>query len=144
MNKKEVSIILPTYNREYIVGKAIESVLKQTYTDFELLIIDDGSTDHTEQVVASYNDKRICYYRMPENGGQSKTRNCGMQMAKYDYVAFEDSDDLWRPEKLEAQMNAIMNAASDVGMVYHKFRYDLGEGRSMTLPDHGNCLWMYL
>lgn len=134
--KEPVSIILPTYNRGNIIPKAIVSVLRQSYTNFELLIIDDGSTDQTEQVVESYNDKRICYYRMQENGGQSKARNCGMQMAKYDYVAFEDSDDLWRPEKLEAQMNAIMNAASDVGMVYHKFRYDLGEGRSMTLPDH--------
>lgn len=134
--KEPVSIILPTYNRGNIIPKAIVSVLRQSYTNFELLIIDDGSTDQTEQVVESYNDKRICYYRMQENGGQSKARNCGMQMAKYDYVAFEDSDDLWRPEKLETQMNAIMNAASDVGMVYHKFRYDLGEGRSMTLPDH--------
>ena len=78
--------------------------------------------------------KRISYYRMQENGGQSKARNCGIQMAKYDYLAFEDSDDLWRPEKLEVQMNVIKNVASDVGMVYHKFRYDLGEGRSMTLP----------
>lgn len=135
MKQEPVSIVLPTYNRAGIISKAIKSVLAQTYTDFELLIIDDGSTDHTEQVVASYNDKRICYYRMLENGGQSKARNCGIQMAKYDYLAFEDSDDLWRPEKLEAQMNAIKNTASDVGMVYHKFRYDLGEGCSITLPD---------
>ena len=133
-NVEPVSIILPTYNRAHMVGNAIESVLAQSYTEFELLIIDDGSTDHTEQVVASYNDKRISYYRMQENGGQSKARNCGIQMAKYDYLAFEDSDDLWRPEKLEVQMNVIKNVASDVGMVYHKFRYDLGEGRSMTLP----------
>lgn len=78
MNKKAVSIILPTYNREHMVGKAIESVLKQSYTDFELIIIDDSSTDKTEQVIASYNDKRIRYYRMQENGGQSKARNRGM------------------------------------------------------------------
>ena len=136
MGKKEpVSIILPTYNRGNIISKAIVSVLRQSYTNFELLIIDDGSTDQTEQVVGAYNDKRISYYRMLENGGQSKARNCGMQIAKYDYFAFEDSDDLWRPEKLEAQMNAIKNTVQDVGMVYHKFRYDLGEGRSITLPD---------
>lgn len=124
MNKKAVSIILPTYNREHMVGKAIESVLKQSYTDFELIIIDDGSTDKTEQVIASYNDKRIRYYRMQENGGQSKARNRGMQMAKYDYLAFEDSDDLWRPEKLEVQMNAMKKADLDVGIIYHKFQYD--------------------
>lgn len=135
MNKKAVSIILPTYNREHMVGKAIESVLKQSYTDFELIIIDDGSTDKAEQVIASYNDKRIRYYRMQENGGQSKARNRGMQMAKYDYLAFEDSDDLWRPEKLEVQMNAMKKADLDVGIIYHKFQYDLGEEHSIILPD---------
>lgn len=130
-----VSIILPTYNRADRVGKAIESVLAQTYTDFELLVIDDGSTDETEQVVTGYMDKRVHYYRMEENGGQSKARNCGMQLAQYDYLAFEDSDDLWRPGKLEIQMETMQGAGQDVGMVYHKFRYDLGEGRGMVLPD---------
>ncbi|MDD6571652.1 MAG: glycosyltransferase family 2 protein [Thermoflexaceae bacterium] len=134
-NTEPVSIILPTYNRAHRVGKAIESVLKQTYTDFELLVIDDGSTDETEQVVTRYMDKRVHYYRMAENGGQSKARNCGMQMAQYDYLAFEDSDDLWRPEKLKVQMETMQGAEQDVGMVYHKFRYDLGEGRGMVLPD---------
>ena len=130
-----VSIILPTYNRADRVGKAIESVLTQTYPDFELLVIDDGSTDETEEVVTRYGDKRVHYYRMAENGGQSKARNCGMQMAQYDYLAFEDSDDLWRPEKLKVQMEVMQGAEHDVGMVYHKFRYDLGEGRGMVLPD---------
>ena len=132
---ESVSIILPTYNRAHRVGKAIESVLAQTYTDFELLVIDDGSTDETEQVVTGYRDKRVHYYRMAENGGQSKARNCGMQLAQYDYLAFEDSDDLWRPGKLEIQMETMQGAGQDVGMVYHKFRYDLGEGRGMVLPD---------
>lgn len=130
-----VSIILPTYNRADKVGKAIKSVLAQSYTDFELLVIDDGSTDQTEAIVTAYEDKRVHYYRMEENGGQSRARNCGMQMAQYDYLAFEDSDDLWRPGKLKAQMDAIRYAKQDVGMVYHKFRYDLGEGHGMILPD---------
>jgi glycosyltransferase involved in cell wall biosynthesis len=134
-NTKPVSIILPTYNRAQKVGKSIESVLRQTYTDFELLVIDDGSTDNTEEVVNGYKDNRVHYYRMPENGGQSKARNQGMKLAQYDYLAFEDSDDLWRSGKLEAQMCAMQNADKNVGMIYHKFRYDLGEGRSMTLPD---------
>ena len=113
---ESVSIILPTYNRADRVGKAIESVLAQTYTDFELLVIDDGSTDETEQVVTGYMDKRVHYYRMEENGGQSKARNCGMQLAQYDYLAFEDSDDLWRPGKLEIQMETMQGAGQDVGM----------------------------
>lgn len=130
-----VSIILPTYNRAARVGKAIESVLAQTYENFELIVVDDGSADETEKVVTSYMDSRIRYHRMPENGGQSKARNCGMKLARYDYLAFEDSDDLWRPGKLKAQMDALCNAGTNVGMVYHKFRYDLGEGRGMVLPD---------
>ena len=108
-----VSIILPTYNRANQIGKAIESVLAQTYEDFELIVVDDGSTD----------------------GGQSRARNCGMKLARYDYLAFEDSDDLWRPGKLKAQMEAMRNAGTNVGMVYHKFRYGLGAGRGMVLPD---------
>ena len=138
--KEPVSIILPTYNRANKVGRAIDSVLAQTYIDFELLIIDDGSTDQTEEIVKAYKDDRICYYRLEVNSGQSRARNYGMQMAKYDYLAFEDSDDLWRPGKLEAQMNAMLHADSDTGMVYHKFRYDLGEGRGITLPDEKICL----
>ncbi len=136
MQKKEmVSIVLPTYNRAAKVGKAIESVLGQTYSDFELIVVDDGSTDNTEQVVNGYHDKRIIYHRMAENGGQARARNCGMEIAQYDYIAFEDSDDLWRPQKLERQMDAMLNAKPSVGLVYHKLRYDLGEGRCITLPD---------
>ena len=130
-----VSIILPTYNRADKLGDAIGSVLAQNYETFELLVIDDGSTDQTETLINSYEDKRVRYYRMEKNSGQSKARNVGMQMAKYDYLAFEDSDDLWRQGKLEAQMDAMLHADPDVGMVYHKFRYDLGDGRGMTLPD---------
>ena len=74
------------------------------------MVIDDGSTDETENVVAQYGDKRVCYYRFDENCGQSRARNYGMQMAQYDYLAFEDSDDLWRPEKLKVQMDAMQNA----------------------------------
>lgn len=131
---KWISIVLPTYNRARIIGKAIESVLNQTYPYFELLIIDDGSSDDTERVVASYQDERIKYHKMPQNGGQSKARNYGMQQAQYDYIAFEDSDDLWRPTKLELQMQ-MMEADAELGFVYHKFLYDLGEGRSITMPD---------
>lgn len=89
-----VSIVLPTYNRAGKVGKAVESVLAQTYPYFELIVVDDGSTDDTEQIIRSYHDDRIVYYKMQQNGGQSKARNCGIQMAQYDYIAFEDSDDL--------------------------------------------------
>ena len=102
-----VSIILPTYNRADKLGDAIGSVLAQNYETFELLVIDDGSTDQTETLINSYEDKRVRYYRMEKNSGQSKARNVGMQMAKYDYLAFEDSDDLWRQGKLEGTRAVI-------------------------------------
>lgn len=133
-HKDWVSIILPTYNRAEKIGRAIESVLNQTYPYFELLVIDDGSTDDTKQVVASYEDERVHYHKMPQNGGQSKARNFGMQLAKYEYIAFEDSDDLWRPKKLELQMCALLEDEM-AGFAYHKLQYDLGEGRCITLPD---------
>lgn len=136
MNQQEpVSIILPTYNRADKVGKAIESVLAQTFKNFELIIVDDGSTDQTETVIAEYKDQRIRYYKLQKNGGQSRARNFGLQKAGYKYIAFEDSDDLWHPQKLEAQMEAMLHAGSKVGLVYHKFRYDLGDGMGITLPD---------
>lgn len=135
MEKEYVSIVLPTYNREKKLGKAIESVLKQSYSYFELLVIDDGSTDGTEQVVNSYKDERLQYHKLLQNGGQSKARNYGMQLAKYDYIAFEDSDDLWHPKKLERQMQAMAAAGEKAGFCYHKLKYDMGKGRYFIMPD---------
>lgn len=133
--KPYVSIILPTYNRADVLGAAIESVLKQTYSWFELIVIDDGSTDHTEEIVNGYQDDRIRYYKLKKNGGQSKARNYGIKLSVYDYIAFEDSDDLWMPQKLELQLRAFEQADNRTGICYHKFRYDLGEGRECIMPD---------
>lgn len=130
-----VSVILPTYNRAHCLGRAIQSVLSQTHEKLELLIIDDGSTDDTESLVRSYTDRRIKYFRFEENGGQSKARNYGMQMASYDYLAFEDSDDIYLPRKLELQLGALAGTDDAAGICYHKFRYDLGMGQSCILPD---------
>lgn len=134
MEHQSVSIILPTYNRAHIIKKSIDSVLAQTYTDFELLIIDDGSTDETEQVIAEYQDSRIVYHKLPQNGGQSKARNYGITQAKYDVIAFEDSDDIWYPTKLEKQMDILMKADASVGMVYHKLKYEIEDYGTLILP----------
>lgn len=131
---ESVSIILPTYNRERLLGAAIESVLSQTYPYFELLIVDDGSTDGTESLVKGYSDERISYYRMQENGGQSKARNYGIKKAKYQYLAFEDSDDIWYPDKLEKQMKAMLSAPEGVGIVYHKVKYETEEYGTVIVP----------
>lgn len=100
----KVSVILPTYNRGETVKKAIESVLGQTFTDFELLVIDDGSADCTEQVVCAIGDTRIRYIKLSDNQGVSAARNRGIELADSEWIAFEDSDDLWHSDKLEKQL----------------------------------------
>lgn len=109
MIKKEplVSIITPSYNAERYIEDTINSVLKQSYSNFEMLIVDDNSTDNTRKIVEKYSkqDKRIKLFILSEKGGASEARNKALKEAKGKYIAFLDSDDLWKPEKLEKQIN---------------------------------------
>lgn len=102
-----VTVITPTYNRADKLPTAIESVLDQTFENFEYIIVDDASTDHTQSVVDSYNDDRIRYLRHEENKRQAAARNTGIKAANGDFVAFLDSDDAWNKKKLEIQANWI-------------------------------------
>lgn len=104
MNDKLVSVIIPTYNRGSFIKETINSVLNQTYQNFEILVIDDGSTDNTKEIVHSFNDQRIQYIHQKHSGFPAVARNTGMKIAKGEYIAFLDSDDLWFPQKLEKQM----------------------------------------
>jgi len=97
-----ISIVIPTYNRADRLREAIQSVVDQTFSDWELIIVDDGSTDSTEKVVGSFDDDRIYCFRQ-ENKGVSAARNLGILAARGDLVAFLDSDDRWEPKKLEVQ-----------------------------------------
>ena len=117
-NDPEVSVILPTYNRAQLIMRSIKSVLDQTYGNFELIVIDDGSTDDTERVMSSFVDKRVRYIRYEKNSGAAVARNVGVNSARGKYIAFQDSDDAWMPEKLEKQMKAFESAGSDLGVVY--------------------------
>lgn len=101
-----ISIITPTYNCERFIGETIESVLKQSYKNWEMIIVDDCSTDNTYDVVRKYadNDSRIKYYLLEENSGAAVARTKAMQLATGDYIAFLDSDDLWISNKLECQL----------------------------------------
>jgi len=118
MNNGLVSIVVPTYNRAYCLARTIDSVVAQTYTTFEILIIDDGSTDNTRELVASMaaRDGRIRYLYQ-QNAGVCAARNCGLRAARGDYIALLDSDDVWKPWKLEVQL-ACLNFLPEVGMIW--------------------------
>lgn len=103
-----ISVIIPTYNRKDALIRAIDSVLSQTYTDFELIIVDDGSTDDTSLMFKDNdNENGKIKYIYQENGGVSKARNTGIKFAKGDFIAFLDSDDEWLPKKLEKQVDFL-------------------------------------
>jgi glycosyltransferase involved in cell wall biosynthesis len=103
-----VSVVLPVHNRQDLVRRSIDSVLAQTMRDFELLVIDDCSTDATAEVVEAYcSDPRVRLHRCATNLGPSGARNQGIELARGRYVAFQDSDDRWFPEKLERQIEAL-------------------------------------
>jgi glycosyltransferase involved in cell wall biosynthesis len=112
-----VSVIIPTHNRAKLIGKAIKSVLNQTYQDFEIIIVDDGSTDNTEETVKSFNNFKIRYISHSNNRGISAARNTGIRASRGKYIALLDSDDEWLPEKLDQQIKVFQNASSEVGVV---------------------------
>lgn len=112
-----ISVIIPTYNRGNYLCSAIKSVLNQTFEDFEIVVVDDASTDNTRQVVDKFDDKRIRYIRHKENKGGSAARNTGIKRSKAKFIAFLDDDDLWMPSKLEKQLDLI-NTNLETGAVY--------------------------
>lgn len=100
----KITVVIPVYNRDQYVGEAIKSILAQTFTDFELLVIDDGSTDQSREVVRSYHDPRVRLECNETNEGIPKTRNTGLRLARGEYLAFLDSDDWAYPERLAKQV----------------------------------------
>lgn len=107
MVKDLVSIITPVYNCSKYISATIESVQKQTYVDWEMILIDDCSPDNSAAIIAEYakNDKRIRYIKQPQNGGAALARNVGLDAAKGRYIAYLDADDIWLPNKLERQID---------------------------------------
>ena len=99
-----VSIIMPSYNTAKFISETIDSVLAQTYENWELIIVDDCSKDDTDTVVARYTDPRIRYLKNEVNSGAAVSRNRALREAKGRWIAFLDSDDLWTPEKLQKQI----------------------------------------
>ena len=124
-NKNEhlVSIIIPTYNHASYLGRALQSVINQTYTDWEAIVIDNHSTDKTDQVMLKFKDPRIKYLKINNDGIIAKSRNKGIKVAKGKWVAFLDSDDWWTSDKLKM---CLSFANENVDLIYHdlKIEYD--------------------
>ncbi len=128
----KVSVVIPAYNAEQFIREALDSVLAQTYRDFEVLVVDDGSTDSTREIVASYGEPVRCIEQA--NAGPSAARNRGVREARGELIAFLDADDLWMPEKL-AEQAPLFDAEGRVGLVYCQAERIGADGRILTTPD---------
>lgn len=126
-----ISIVIPTYNRYNIVGRAVKSCLAQTYDNIEIIVVDDGSADDTERVIKAFKDPRIIYIRHTENKGVAVARNTGIAKARGRYIAFLDSDDEFGPEKLAMQKGSFEKLDPRPGLVYTNFRLE-ENGRMRT------------
>ena len=102
--KNLVSIVMPSYNTASYIEKSVQSVINQTYTNWELIIVDDCSTDNTDEVLSKIHDDRTRYFKNDKNSGAAVSRNKALREARGQWIAFLDSDDLWMPEKLEKQI----------------------------------------
>ena len=114
-----VSIIMPSWNTENYIAKSIQSVIDQTYKNWELIIVDDCSSDHTDEIVASFQDERIIYLKNEQNRGAALTRNKALREAQGEWIAFLDSDDLWEPQKLEYQIRFMKK--NNLIFLYHEY-----------------------
>ena len=123
MNEPLVSIITPVYNAERFLSDTIKSVQNQTYKNWEILLIDDCSKDNSAQIIKEFQkyDNRIKYIKLKKNSGASVSRNEGIRNAKGRFIAFVDSDDIWKPEKLEIQIKYMLK--ENLGFTFTSYRY---------------------
>ncbi len=121
-----VSVVIPTFNHAHYLEEAVKSVLTQTLTDWELIVVDDGSTDNTQEIVANLADLRVRYLYQP-NRGLGAARNTGIRAARGELVALLDADDIWHPMFLE-QAVSVLDSDNDVGAVYAGFQYMRADG----------------
>jgi len=116
MKNPEVTVLMSVYNGEKYLREAIDSILNQTFTDFEFLIVNDGSTDRTAEILRSYDDPRIIIINNEKNIGLTKSLNIGLRMAKGEYIARMDADDVSMPERLQKQIE-LLNQKKNTGLV---------------------------
>lgn len=130
-----VSVIIPTYNRAHTISRAIDSVLNQTYKNIELIIVDDASTDNTGEVIKRIKDERVLFFKNNINKGAPAVRNTGLTMAKGEFIAFQDSDDEWIPEKLAIQMDIFEKLPPIFGVVFSSFIFHKNN-KVFYIPDN--------
>lgn len=123
MNEPLVSIITPVYNAAKFLSETIKSVQNQTYINWELLLVDDCSKDNSADIIKEFQkkDKRVKYIKLEKNSGASVSRNTGIKSAKGRFIAFVDSDDIWKPKKLEIQIHYMLN--ENLGFTFTSYRY---------------------
>jgi len=135
-----VSVIIHTYNNEKFIAETVESVLNQTYKDYEIIVVDDGSVDGTRDALLPY--MHGIRYRYKENGGIASAKNAGISLSQTEFVAFLDHDDLWAPDKLQLQME-YFNENPQVGLVYAKYT-SFRDGKELrTKPEKGCSGWIF-
>lgn len=134
--KNKISVVIPTYNRANFIDRAIKSVLRQTYQNLELIIVDDASIDNTVKVVKKNSDKRIKYIRHEKNKGAPAARNTGINLASGEYIAFLDSDDKWMLDKLNKQIQKFEKISNDYGVVYGGYAYVLEGDENNSSINH--------
>jgi glycosyltransferase involved in cell wall biosynthesis len=134
-----ISVIITTYNRAEMLPRAVNSVLAQTYRDHEIIIVDDYSTDHTQQVIAGFTDSRIRSFRHRHNRKQAASINTGIAKARGEYIAFLDDDDEWLPSKLERQAALLDSSPPKVGLVYG-WLDEVNSSTGITTPSYRSTM----
>jgi glycosyltransferase involved in cell wall biosynthesis len=114
-----ISVIIPAYNRSATIGYCIQSILNQTYQKFEIIVVDDCSTDNTVEIIENISDNRLKIIKLDKNSGAQVARNIGIKSAQNEWIAFQDSDDEWLPTKLEKQINELEKVNFDKHFVIH-------------------------
>ncbi|NMG46097.1 glycosyltransferase [Aromatoleum toluvorans] len=131
-----VSVVIPSFNRGHAIGACIASVLAQTLENFEVVVVDDASTDDTRERVAAIDDPRVRYFAHDRNLGGAAARNTGVRIARGDFIAFLDSDDSWSPRKLERQIALLGERGPEYGVAYTWFIGCDRDGHEVSRSDH--------
>ena len=146
----KVSIGLPTFNRAKLLGRAIDSIISQSFSDFELIVVDDGSADNTKEVVRAYKDTRIRYVLHDKNKGLMASRNTALSESQGEYIAFQDSDDWWHRDFLEESLAILEKTPDRVGGVHSRIEKQYRNGTQYSFPNfretrtEGNLLELML